>query len=305
MIWFANAWSLLLASVTIIKEVICLYGLLIVSILSASLYSILLHNYPADEKENIYKLNFFSSLVWILLLFFANGCTVHLNTATVLWGVAYGTVQALFILFKAKAMHTGSVSVTTLIGNSSLLVSIVFSSIVWGETISFWDICGLGLLLLGIVLSTYKKSTAAYNKKWKYYAVAFFLLAAGVGILFKAYGKAVNGDHTGDMMLVSAAVMAVFYLCTFATGKEHTLPFAKKKFFLYALGAGVLSCLYNRLNITLSAALDAVIFFPAFNGGVVVASGLLSSLIYKERFSKRQIAGFILGVWAICMIGVL
>lgn len=282
-----------------------MYGLLIVSILSASLYSILLHNYPADEKGNIYKLNLFASLVWILLLFFANGCTVHFNATTVLWGIAYGMTQALFVLFKAKAMHTGSVSVTTLIGNSSLLVSILFSYIVWHEKITLWDICGLGLLLCGIVLSTYKKSTTDSNKKWKYYAVAFFLLAAGVGILFKAYGKSSSGDDTGDMMLISAAVMAVFYLCTVAVGKDHTLPFSGKKFFLYALGAGVLSCLYNRLNITLSAALDAVVFFPAFNGGVVVASGLLSCLIYKERFSKRQIAGFILGVLAICMIGVL
>ena len=54
----------------------------------------------------------------------------------------------------------------------------------------------------------------------------------------------------------------------------------------------------------LAGELDAVIFFPAFNGGVVVVSGVLSSLIYKEKFSKRQLIGFGLALLAIFIIGV-
>jgi drug/metabolite transporter (DMT)-like permease len=106
------------------------------------------------------------------------------------------------------------------------------------------------------------------------------------------------------MLLVSAAVMMFFYLCVLLTTRDRTMPFAKKKFFVYVLAAGILSCLYNRFNITLSSVMDAVIFFPAFNGGVVIVSGVLSSLIYKEKFSKRQLVGFGLALFAIFIIGV-
>lgn len=281
-----------------------MYLWLCLSISAASLYSILLHGYPANEKGNIFKLNLFASLSWIVLLFIFNKCTVTLNKEILLWGVGYGIVQALFVLFKAKAMNAGSVSVTTLVGNASLLVSIVFSCIVWGEKISIADVFGLFILFLGIVLSTYSKNYTDASKRWKYYALVFFLLAAAVGIIFKGFGKSSVSDHTGDMLLVSAVVMTFFYFCTICFTKDKTIPFSKKKFLVVALAAGILSCLYNRLNITLSSSMDAVIFFPAFNGGVVILSGVLSGLIFKEKLSKKQWIGFSLGLLAIFIIGV-
>lgn len=173
-----------------------------------------------------------------------------------------------------------------------------------GEAIGFSDLCGLGLLLAGIFLSTYKRDTVRAHKNWKYYACIFFLLAAAVGIIFKGFGKTGVRDHTGDMLLVAAVTMALFYFCTLLTVKDRSLPFSKKKFLAFILGAGALSCVYNRLNITLSAQMNAVIFFPAFNGGVIVASGLMSYLVYKERLSKKQLIGFALGLVAIYVIGV-
>ena len=281
-----------------------MYFWLCLSIVAASSYSILLHNFPANEKGNIFKLNFFASLIWLAILFVFNKCTVTLNPEVVLWGVGYGVVQALFVLFKGKAMNAGSVSVTTLVGNASLLVSIVFSSIVWGEKIGIADVLGLALLFSGIILATYSKSNADTDKKWKYYAIVFFLLSAAVGIIFKGFGKSGVSNHTGDMLIVSAAVMTVFYFFMLCVGKDKTLPFSKKKFLVVALAAGILSCLYNRLNITLSGLMDAVIFFPAFNGGVVVLSGVLSGIIFKEKLSKKQWVGFSLGLLAIFVIGV-
>lgn len=286
-----------------------MYIFLLLAILFASLYSILLHDFPGNEKENIFKLNFYASFVWVFLMFIENRFTVQLNATVLIWGLLYGITQALFIFFKAQAMSTGSVSITTLIGNSSLLVSIFVSMILWNEKVSFWDVIGLIVLCIGIALSTYKNSGEQYGPKWKIYVVFFFLSAAGVGIVFKAFGKIVNTEYTSSMMLVSAIVMALFYLlCVLKNSdiKPQIEPlFPKKKFILYAVGAGALSCLYNRLNITTSGILDAIIFFPAFNGGTIILSSILSILIFKEKLTKKQILGIILGVIAICIIGVL
>lgn len=281
-----------------------MYAWLVFSILSASFYSILLHSYPGNEKFNVFKLNFFASVVWMIVLFFFNQCKLYLNKEIILFGVAYGVAQTLFALFKAKAMNAGSVSVTTLIGNASLVVSILFSSIVWNEKISLFDICGVILLIFGMILSIYKKNNTNTEKCWKIYVLIFFLFASAVGIIFKGFGKSTVSEHTGDMLLVSSIVMTVLYGFILLTVHEKSLPFVKKKFFVYVLAAGLLSCLYNRINITLSSLMEAVIFFPAFNGGVVVASGALSGLIYKEKFSKKQLLGFALSLIAIFIIGV-
>ena len=85
---------------------------------------------------------------------------------------------------------------------------------------------------------------------------------------------------------------------------KHTKK-EKRLFIILALVSGLLSCLYNRLNIYLSGALDGVIFFPSFNGGVVVLSTVVSMIIFKEKLSAKQLIGLLLGISGICIIGIL
>ena len=288
-----------------------MFFLLLLSILGASLNSAVLHKANLTEKGAIYRFNLFGTLVWCVCLFLANGARLHFDASTLLWGFIYGFTQALFILFKTAAMNSGPVSITTLIGNCSLVISVVVCFILWNEPISLADMIGLVLLMIGLSLTTYKKSNGAFTKKWAVLSLLFLILGAGVGITFKAFSKSGGTEYTSDMMIIAAFVMLISYtaICIFCGGfasksNEH----AKKEnllFIVLALVSGLLSCLYNRLNIYLSGALDGVIFFPSFNGGVVVLSTVFSMIIFKEKLSARQIFGLLFGISGICIIGIL
>lgn len=284
-----------------------MYYLLILSIVAASLNSILLNKAQVKKKDEILKFNLIGTLVWCGILFVINGATVNLTPQVIFWGVLYGLTQSFFILFKTAAMSNGSVSVTTLIGNCSLLISVFVSLMVWKERTSFLDIIGLGLLVVSIFMCTYKKTNAQYSSKWKYYAVFFLIFAALVGIVFKAFGKTGNSDYCGDMMFVAAIVMAVCYFISFlfSGGIKFNSETRKSSFWIYALFCGILSCVYNRLNIFLAGSIDAIIFFPAFNGGVILLSALLGVLLCKEKLTYIQKGGILIGIGAICLIGIL
>ena len=58
-------------------------------------------------------------------------------------------------------------------------------------------------------------------------------------------------------------------------------------------------------KFNLFGALDGVIFFPSFNGGVVVLSTGVSMIIFKEKLSAKQLIGLLLGISGICIIGIL
>ena len=75
-------------------------------------------------------------------------------------------------------------------------------------------------------------------------------------------------------------------------------------FYVFAVLCGLLSYFYNRSNMFLAGELDAVIFFPAFNGGVVLLSTILSLCFFKEKLAVKQILGIVFGVVAICIIGI-
>lgn len=181
--------------------------LILLSIVFASLNSVVLHKADLSGSTAVYKFNMIGSAVWCVCLFAVNGFKLHIDKTVLLWGVVYGITQALFILFKTLAMNSGAVSVTTLIGNTSLLVSVLFCFFVWQEPINAADIIGLAILMLGIACSTYEKKNENISRKWVVYSMFFLLFAAGVGISFKAFGKTGKVNSAGDMMLIASVVM--------------------------------------------------------------------------------------------------
>jgi len=290
-----------------------MYILLIISIAAASFNSILLHKAKLNRPGAVFHFNLLASIVWGILIFIINKGQFTINKQILFWGILYGVVQTLFIFFKTAAMTSGPVSITTLIGNCSLLLSILASLLFWNEHIRPFQIFGIILFTIAIFLCTYRKTKTLYTTKWILYTILFFLSAASVGIVFKAFSKTEIVGHSNDMMLISALVMIICYtsLCLFLrytaskeTTSEIQYTMSKIPFPVLALFSGVLSYTYNRLNIYLSGAMDAVIFFPCFNGGVVILSTILSLIIFKEILTTNQTLGLLLGIISICILGI-
>ncbi len=286
-----------------------LWLLLLTSILFASLNSVLLHRLPA--KSDLFVFNMTASVLWIGILFALNGFSLTLSPEIILWGILYGVTQELFMFFKAQAMKNGSVSITTLIGNCSLILSTSVGVIVWKESVSVMQIVGIALLLAAFFLCTYKKSEKkeSSSKLWLIYCLFFFTFAAGVGIIFKFFSKTSGGEGAGDMMIVAAMTMLIFSGIKIAIRRlmqkgKGEKPCYSKAFFVIAVLSGILSCGYNRLNISLAGLFDSVIFYPSFNGGVILLSAILSVIFLRERLSKRQTIGLVLGVLAVVTVGI-
>ncbi len=286
--------------------------LLVLSVVAASLYSMILHKVDFKENGSVFLLNLMCSAVWCVCLLIANGFRFHPDGNILLWGTIYGMTQALFILFKAKAMNEGAVSLTTLIGNCSLIISVFACPFLWHESVSSADIIGLAVLMFGIFLTTYRSESSNFRskKKWLIYALFFLIFSAAVGLIFKAFSKSSSG-HAGDMMIVASVVMLLSYviICLINGDFRKKLPPLlrehAKTFLITALIAGVLSCVYNRLNIYLSGEMIGAVFFPCFNGGTVVLSTLLGVSLFHEKLSKMQLIGIVFGIGGICIIGIL
>ena len=294
--------------------------LLLISILAASLNSTLLHKARLGGDGAIFKFNLMTSLVWCVLLFAVNGFSLTLSREAIIFGLIYGVTQTLFILFKTAAMNSGPVSITTLIGNCSLIVSVAACFIFWREPVTVADVLGLITLVVGILLTTYSGRSGEFTLRWKIYTCFFFIAAAGVGLSFKAFAKS-GSDGAGDMMLIASIMMLLSYGAILTAGAirgrcsaknasvadtENSVNARREKliFISVSLISGVLSCAYNRLNIYLSGVLDGVIFFPSFNGGVVVLSTLLSMLLLGEHLGARKLIGIATGIVGICIIGI-
>ena len=274
-----------------------------VAILFASLNSVLLHNIDFSKKGLVIRFNIIGSCIWALILFVLGG-RPEVNKSVLIYGTLYALAQVLFLIFKAKAMSLGPVSLTTLIGNMSLILSTVCGILIWNEKVSPMQILGIILLIISIVICTYEKNSEKNNAAWIFCCVLFFIFAAAVGLIFKFFSK--TGENINNMMFFASLMMIVLlfpfsFLCK---EKEKNNSQYTPTYIIKLVICGIISCLYNRINIYLSGAMDSIIFFPSFNGSVIILSTLFGVVLFKEKLKPKQIAGITLGLISILSIGI-
>lgn len=292
------------------------YILLVFSVLFAASNNLLLHrfgNRGLDGARGLFLFNSLVSVVWSVLLFgygIISG-TLGLHPEAMLWGIAYGTVTALFLLCKMQAMSTGPVSLTSFIGCASLLVSTGFGVVVLHEGASVIQMTGVLTLIIALFLVISPKGGKA-DKKWMIWCAAFFMCSAAVGIIFKLFGRSAQAEKVDTMMLTAAVWSAVLFaagaIAAAVSGRgkrgrdgPETKFIFPREAIIYVLACGVVSCLYNRLNISLAGMLPSVVFFPVFNGSVILISTLAGVFAFREKLRGCQIVGISVGVFALIL----
>lgn len=284
------------------------YLLLAVSILCACANNVFLH-LRRDSKGilNAVKFNAFCSLVWVVLLTVLLGGVPVINTVTLFFGCIYGLAMVLFLFFKYQALSTGPVSITTFLGNCSLVISTAVGVIFWKESVTILQCIGVALLIAAFYLCAYSPDGSKGTAKWKAYTIGFFVFAALSSIVLKCFPQEIRFDTKliSSLLWVTAVVMTVAHFALFGAIKIKTgekTAFTKKDYIL-AMVCGVVSCSYNRLNSTLTGVIDSIIFFPVFNGAIILISLITGCFIFKERLNRRQVIGFIIGVIALALAG--
>lgn len=275
------------------------------SVLLAVSNNLILHGFKNKGLEgmgDVLLFNAFISCIWAVILFGLNGFA-PISTGAVGWGVLYGCVTAAFLLCKMQAMATGPVSLTTFVSCSSLLISTAFCVVYFGESVSVVQLIGLALLFAALFITVAPKGGQA-QKSWKFWCILFLLFSGSVGIIFKLHQNSpVAGEVNGMMLTASLVSAALFTLSSLLISKRtvNRLPRVPKSALSFLLSAGIVSCGYNRLNITLSGKLPSIVFFPVFNGSVILLATLLGALMFKERVKPVQLFGLILGIAALMM----
>ena len=275
------------------------YFMLILSIAMASANNLLLHGFNNRGLRGIGDVLLYNSLVsgiWVVILLVLNG-TAPVSFGSVLWGLLYGSVIAAFLLCKMQAMASGPVSITSFVGCSSLLISTAAGVLIFRETVTLLQAIGVMILIIALFLTISPKAEKS-KPGWKIWCALFFLCSGATGIIFKLHQASDNASGADGMMLVAAITSAVIFAVTsvvVSEKQEHTLPHIPRYALPFVIGCGIVSCGYNRLNLTLSGQLPSIVFFPVFNGTVILLSSLMAAFIFREKLKPAQLAGMVIG----------
>lgn len=292
------------------------YILLCITIIFATANNIFLHRYSDKEETcNVFAFNASVSFLWFILLIIIGRGVERLSLYTVLFGVVYGAITALFLFFKMLALGNGPVSITSLIVCCSLIVPTLCGSFIWKEHITISQVIGLVLLFVSLYFVLNLKFNTKISGLYIVYAIATFLFAGISGVAMKIYAKMGEEAKLNDMMVIASLVafilFFIIYFCSrklrvrkenilFSVEKRQKVIFRSLK---YILLCGITSCVYQRVNLFLSGELPSVVLFPIFNGMVIFLSCVAGVCFFEEKLTKKQIWGILVGSISIMLVG--
>ncbi len=265
------------------------------------------------NNADLYLFNAVSALV-SLVCFLVLGAvqkTLMLPTLyTFGMGAVFGAATAFCAVLSMKALESGPLSYTNVIVFCSMVIPSLSGLVMYGEPVSISQYVGIGLMLLSFVFAVDRdRGNTGASMRWLLLCLGAFICNGAVGVLQKVHQNSPDRAYSVPFLSVAFAVYAVISAALFLwyrQKKEQPLTVwaagKRRTFSVYALitGFGVAVC--NAVNLYLAGAMPAVIFFPVFNGAAMLLTSVIGLVFFKEKLSKKQWIGLILGSAAILLL---
>lgn len=265
-----------------------------------------------EQEKQIRLFQFLYAALTAVFFFGQTGFTPHFSKDLLLIGIIYGLGIFLTDCAWAKALELGSIMLSSIIFNTSLLIPVMYSAIRY-DGISAPQIIGLVLILITLVLSSYERGADREKKKatliWFFMAMAAFVCNGSVATLQNIYahrgGDATMGQFMAYSYMLASLMFGVSFLCkrkkTPLTGTYE----AKKRYgaiALLALGTGLGGVVGDGILGYLCVRMPGPILYPCINGGLSILLTVSSMIFFKEKPSLQKILAVVLGTAAIVIL---
>jgi len=239
------------------------------------------------------------ALLYFLVFSDLGGFTCEILPYAMGLAVCYATAAATGVL----AIACGSMAFTHIVLAYSRIIPILYSLIFLGEKLNAIQIAGVVCLALSLVFTYYKREKgSAVSLKWVIYAVILFISNGMCSVFMRMQQIRFDGKVDGIYMVVSLAVVLVILLAMalIREGKGFFQVF--KKGILWCGLCGASNGIANYFTLLCLPLMAGSVFYPVSSAGDLVLTFLFSLVIFKERFTKNQTVGFVLGIIAMIFV---
>lgn len=217
----------------------------------------------------------------------------------------YSAVGAVFAvsyqLFYTNALSVGNVSMTVLMVNFSMVINVVISRLVYNDSVSFVRLLGICMTIASFVICNGVEKMTGVEKKWIVYTLLAMVSNSLGSLVQKALGESAYAEENlafiSCLYIVSAVMGIIVYMILNKKEKRgFKIGIGMIK---YAVGTGVLLGLYQMVYTYALAQAEGTFIFPAQTGSIIIFSTLSGVLIFKDKFTKKQLIGVLIGMIAL------
>lgn len=242
-----------------------------------------------------------------IFLAFTNVSSEKIKASLILCSLVYGMLLIIAQYCYTIALKSGKTGICATVYSLGFIFPTLSGSILWGEQISAWDILGICIVIVMIIicgLEEKNEDKKTDDKKYIFPLVMAMIASGGLGVAQK-FQQNSDFNEQNSIFLVLAftfACIVSFIMCLIMPNGSTAKNLRKKSGIAFFIG--IAFGISNLCNTTLSGMLDSATLFPALNIGTIVFSVLSGIVIYKERITKRDALILSMGIISICVLNI-
>ncbi len=276
------------------------YLLLAVVVICISLQNIFRKQYNIKAQTPNAFLFSLVCCVFALLFFVAcSGLRFNFVRGIVPYAVGFAVSYALALAGSVLAIGNGPMSITMLITSYSLVIPAFHGVFAYGDTLGTIGVTGLILLLVSLFFINKKGDNSSINIKWLIYVIFAFCGNGFCSVFQKMQQHTYNGAYKNEFMIISLALCIVFMIIAIAASKQKA---GFKNCFALGAGCGAANAIVNMLVMVLVGSVPSIILYPSMSAGGVVIGFFVAVFVYKERLTRLQIVGYIMGTISVVLL---
>ena len=255
------------------------------------------------ESPNIILFSAITSVIAMCFFVITSGFELNFVPALVPYALCFAVCYASAWVGTVFAVRYGLMAISNLIISCSLIFPTIYG-IALGESVTPAVVVGIILLLMSFVLVNLKfDSKDSFSIKW-FVCVMIAFAGNGVCSIMQNMQKRALGDsYTHEFMIIAlAAASAMLLLLALVTSKD--IKGDLLGCLMYSAGNGIANAIVNLLMIIIIGNIPNTILYPTNSALGMAFMFLLSFIVYKERFSKMQYIGYVLGIVSIVLLNI-
>lgn len=280
------------------------YLLIVLKTIANVSESVLIKKYNA--KHSAGGMFFTGILSFFALAFFFVSDKNGLNFPTYMfpYAVTYGLIYCISYFLTFVALACGPFTLSMLIISYSLVFTILYGIIFLHEPVSVFTCVGFVLLMISLffVRGNKDEEEKEFSVKWLISIIVVTLGNGLLAIIQKVQQLKFNNECNNEFMIVALAVSTAVLLIGGIIKDRKQLKEIIRYGIPYAGTAGVANGVNNLLAIVVNNLLPLSVVSPVCSGMRIVVSFLSATVLFKEKYMKRQIVGVGMGVLALVFL---
>lgn len=237
----------------------------------------------------------------IILLPAFIGDSFKWELGVIVCGVLCGVMYAISKMIILTGYEKTSVAFMTLCHASGLLMPCIAAHFLWDEKMTLLSFVGIILIVASIFFLKGGSGEGKVNLWGVLIGLVVLLTSGGVMILQKVMGRVYLGNGNSAYNFYSF-VSAFLLLLPFA--KRGQVGEKLKKILPCSVGSAVSLCVISLVMTFLAGKVPSYVMFPLFNGVGILAVTGLSAIVFKEKLTKKRVAGIALGLVGLFILNI-